>query len=39
RINFSCILEGTSRFAIQGLRRRTWRNATIRTCFANAPSN
>lgn len=23
RINFSCILEGTSRFAIQGLRRHT----------------
>ena len=33
RINFSCILEGTSRFAIQGLRRHTdWELARNRHC-------
>ena len=37
RINFSCILEGTSRFAIQGLRRHTAITLPIRQTVAAAP--
>ncbi|EPF6701461.1 yersiniabactin transcriptional regulator YbtA [Klebsiella pneumoniae] len=38
RINFSCILEGTSRFAIQGLRRHTdWELARNRHYITHTP--